>query len=691
MKGSAVKAKAKPLQIALPRHSVRWIMASVFMAVVPHMIRLPWWLTAAVVFALLWQLQVFRQRWSMPGWFVRLILVISGCYGIYFTYGTIIGPDAGVSLLVLAYVFKLLEMRTVRDAYLIVILSYFIVATEYLFSRNLLVSLYSFVVIGAITATLVALNQRGPDTRMRHTGKVAFRLLLHSLPMMIVLFFMVPRFAPLWSMGVDVKKARTGMSDSMTLGDLSELSLSSALAFRAELLEGQLPAPASLYWRGAVFSNFDGQSWKVDLDAVKSLDRDATLKALSRGTLSKVVDANGGDRLLKYRVFLEPTQFRWIYTLPLSSVDTKGYTLATDFTWRSSDPIINAIHYDARYLGSPESNRSGLTDHLRQLYLQLPKKGNPRTRRWAQQLVAAHNYRAAPTVEAVLAYYKQRNFHYTLRPTPVTVNPIDEFLFTTQNGFCLHYAGATVFALRAAGIPARMIGGYQGGELHESGAYVSVREYMAHAWIEYWEPNRGWQRVDPTAAVAPERIDQGVRSLLRDDSYRASSPLNPGHMRNWPLFSQLRQSFEHLDYLWNRFVVGYDRSAQFKLFENLLGQFSWVKVIWALLIAVLTTLLLIAGWLWWRQPKTVSDPVDLLYHRFCRRLEKQGITRLPSEPPYAFSQRVAQERPDLALLVADITDRYVALRFAPPMDNHATLQRSFQEYRRLVLRSRLRR
>ncbi|PIE40852.1 MAG: transglutaminase, partial [Gammaproteobacteria bacterium] len=264
----------------------------------------------------------------------------------------------------------------------------------------------------------------------------------------------------------------------------------------------------------------------------------------------------------------------------------------------------------------------------------------------------------------ILNYFHTERFFYTFRPTPLQTNTIDQFLFATRNGFCVHYAGAFVFLLRSAGIPARMVGGYQGGEIHESGRYISVHQYDAHAWAEVWLKGKGWVRFDPTASVAPARILDGAEGLLGDESFLADSPLSAGKLRNWPLLSNLRNSLEHLDYLWTKWVIGYNATTQYQFLGRFLGAVTPEKIAYALAGLGGGCVLVFALLLVWERPRRGLDPVDKLYLKHCKYLEKKGIKRHVGEAPYDFARRVSKEHPAIASQVIRIAALYVKIKYS---------------------------
>lgn len=639
----------------IPRNSLIWLLVAVLMALLPHFERLPSWMWGVVLGALLWRVQVFRQRWQFPNKWLRVGIVFAGAAGIFFSYGTLFGPEAGVALLSLAYTFKLLEMYKERDAYLIVILSYFVIATNYLFERGFFNTLYTLLVTVVITAALLGLNQTRFNKDFKRTFKLAARMMIHSVPLMLILFVLVPRIGPLWSMNIDNNKAKTGISDRMTPGDITELSKSSELAFRVEILAGEVPPQRELYWRGAIFSHFDGRTWSVNKSAF------VPRKDNWEGIL---IDEEADANRLIYRVFLEPTNHEWVFTIPFATIDNEELFLGYDLTWARRNPITGSISYEATSYYNYLNSVNQLRWREKERNLQLPPEGDLRARAWALKVFDSVGEEPEAFVDYVMRYFNEEPFSYTLRPTPLYNNTIDQFLFATRNGFCTHYAGAFVFLLRSVGIPARMVGGYQGAEPNDAGDYLTVRQYNAHAWVEVWLQDQGWVRVDPTMAVAPQRILDGPQGLESDENFLSDSPLSPYKLRNWPVLSNIRQSLDHLDYLWTKWVVGYNSTTQTEFLSRFLGNVTPQKIAYALAIIGGGCVLLFAVLLLWDRPAHKVNRVDKQYLKFCRKLAKKGLIRRPHEAPLQFAKRVSQEKPQLAEKITKITQLYVKLRYA---------------------------
>jgi len=605
----------------------------------------PWlslgWLT---VLLLRW-LQVHRGRPQPPGW-VRMGLTFAGLAAVLLTYGTVAGRDAGVALLGTMTALKLLEVTRPRDLYLAVFLGYFLVITNFLYSQEIPMAIYLLLSVLALTSTLIAIN-RGPSSAPATADlRLAARLMLQGLPVMVVLFVLFPRVdEPLWHMPDRGPQATTGISDTMEPGSISELVASNAVAFRVDF-DGEPPPQAQRYWRGPVLWFTNGRRWRA-------------------GTPPRPegIGFTGLGDPVSYTVTLEPHRQRWLFALDLPAEVPINVAISTDFQVLAERPVVERRLYRAlSYLNyttgppSPAESRSAL---------QLPSRVSLRVRALAQQWRTAAGGDDAALVNLALAHFREQPFVYTLSPPLLPDDPIDGFLFETRRGFCEHYAASFTLLMRLAGIPTRIVTGYQGGELNPLGGYLIVRQSDAHAWTEAWLPGRGWTRIDPTAAVAPERIELGIdadASLGFDGAVR----FRGGQI---PWLSELAEravlAIDAVNAKWNFWVLGYNAGRQLDFLRDLgLGIESWYGLTVALGIVV-GTLLVTIGWSIMRLPRTRLDPAAVAYRHFCARLARRGLRPRTGEAPGDFAHRVGLQRPDLAEGVAHITRLYVAQRYAP--------------------------
>ncbi len=633
----------------MPRSSLLLLLATVGFAIAPHILRLPLWLPVVAVACVGWRIQVYRERWVFPSRIVRFSIVVASMVAIFLYYGTVIGPDAGVALLILAYLFKLLEMYKERDAFLIAILSYFVIATNYLFSTALLSTLYTMIVVLFVTASLVGLNQSPREVKPKRTLGIAAKLFVQAIPIMIVLFVFVPRVSPMWALNIDNGHAKTGLSDSVSPGDISNLSKSPALAFTVEFF-GDKPAQKDLYWRGVTYVDFDGRTWRRG-----SFEGYSNAKQLVKSELVVQSDT------FKYRVIMEPNYRHWLFALPYSIVNESNVKQTKSLVLTRKESVSSLVSYEVVSHPKYSYQGGGLNAVERERNTQLPST-DIRAKRKAKEMFGAAKGDPHTYAESILRWFNKDNFVYTLKPPLLRINVIDGFLFSSQQGFCAHYAGAFVFMMRAVGIPARMVGGYQGGEYHEAG-HLMVRQYHAHAWAEVWFQGRGWVRVDPTAAVAPERVLSGPDGAVTDDSFSSDSPLSPLLFRNSPFFRGLRAKMEHVDFLWSRWVVGYNNSTQTQFLSRWMDNVTPQKIVMVMFVFLGGVMLVLAVYILLERRRKKLDPVDVAYLRFGDKLANKGVERKSGEGVWSYCERASLALPNSAEDIHDITQLYDDIRY----------------------------
>ena len=613
----------QPTGEGIPRTSLMWLLIAQALVIIPHLVHVPLWLVGLWLGCAVWRIQVFRMRVPFPNSWAKAALLLGSGFLIYLNRGSLIGLEAGVALLITAFILKLLEVRTRRDALVLIFLGLFAVVTSYLFTDSLLAALYSIVPVLALLSALLGLHQSSLAVQPLATLKAASSLLLQAVPLMVLLFVLFPRLEPLWSLPQPSDKGITGLSSSMSPGDLAELGQSSALAFRARF-EGEIPAQSTLYWRALTLPHFDGRSWSI---------------RQTRGAVEPEWQALGEP--LNYSVIMQPSMQPWLFSLDVGSSPQADIRLMHDFRLQRSTPVTRAYQYQAQ--SWPQAVRQpSLGVEQQRDFLQLPRLGNPQTRDWAQALRDEYADDEA-LVTAVLRHFNQEPYHYTLKPPQLGNDSVDEFLFSSRRGFCEHYAGAMVFTLRAAGIPARVVVGYQGGETNPAGQFVQVRQFDAHAWVEYWQPEQGWKSVDPTFQVAPERIERGLQEALQDeaDVFQGDvfSPLRYQHIA-W--VNQLRMGWEHLNYSWQANILGYQRERQQAWLKQWFGELDWQTI--GLLLVLSAALIIAVLVLWMFKPwQRQRDPMQRILNDFQRVLMRRGFQREIGEGLRSFGQRIGTQ------------------------------------------------
>ena len=622
-----------------------WLVGSAVLVVVPLLHDLPVWVTAGYLAAVAWRFLHTHRRWPQPGRLLRWTLAVACLFAVYRYFGAILGREPGVSLLVLLTGLKLLELRSMRDAAIAAMLLLLVVLGSFLFDNSLMLGLYTLLSVVAVTAALVRLQQ--PALTPFAVARVAGVLVAQALPLMLVAYLLFPRLPDaLWGLQTS-SAASTGMSEDMRPGSISALSASDATAFRA-YFEDETPPPAKdLYWRVRVFWDSDGHVWQEG----PPLRTPSVLSAPSRP--------------FRYRIVLEPSDKPWIPALDLPASSTSDVRVRAGFIYEGVRPTFDRRTYDL--ISFTRYRTAAPNPAEMQRALALAPATSKRVRDLAKTWRTASGS-PAETVNAALMYFNREPFVYTLTPPLLGRDPVDEFLFDTRRGFCEHYAAAFVTLMRAAGIPARVVVGYQGGVYNPAGNYLIVRQADAHAWAEVWLRERGWTRVDPTAAIAPSRIEYGIDGVRRLSAQ--GLPLNaaadavlravrlPWIDRAW---LRTRLTWDYLNFSWYLWVGDYSLERQ-KQFLAEIGLSTYSVPVMVLILFQLVLLYALLQ-LRRRRPPRPRDIIRRYYEKYCRKLARAGVTRLDSEGPLALAARASAQRPDLAAEIETITRRYVALRY----------------------------
>ena len=643
------------------RGRMMWSAGVILGASLPHWLYLPVWMPALLCACVAWRIESGRRHWRGPGRAARMALALLAFTAVLTQYHTINGVEAGSALLVVMVALKFLEAQTHRDQVVLMIIAYFLVFASLLEQQSIAIGIY---LIGFVLVTTVGLLQLGRRGSMLPTGRtaaLAARMLLQALPIMVVLFFLFPRLpGPLWALPPDTRSATTGLSDTMSPGDITELGLSDEVAFRVEFFDAA-PSAERLYWRGPVLASFDGRRWSRDFGVRPA--GSAAIEYLAEPT--------------EYRVMLEPNGRGWAFALDVprqwSGVErmmmTSDYQLLVPPGRRAASRLDYLVTSHTTY-----RTLDGLNERERSYLTRLPDDVNPRTRALAAAWVQ-RGLSPEAVVEEALRFLRDQPFFYTLTPPPLGDHAADEFLFETREGFCEHYASAFAVMMRAAGLPARIVTGYQGAELNQLGRYYIVRQSDAHAWTEVWLDGRGWLRVDPTAAVAPERIEVGSLGGLAGGSV-GSGLAGMGWVRT------ARYAWDALNTYWYGWVVGYGELTQRLLLERLgFGRATYGEMIMAAAAGVALVLAVLTVWQISRQRRrTRPDAAQRFFSRFCRQIERRRVApRRPAESPAAYAARAERELPAAAAAVRQITAAYLRARYEPDPDGEA-----LRQLRRLV-------
>ncbi len=647
-------------QTGLKTLGILWVIAALCISMLPQLISMPVHLVAITLLPVLWRLLAEFRNWKPMPMLLRIIATAFAVAALVITYGGLIGRRAAVSMLVLMLSLKLLETFRTRDARIVASLSLFLCSTQFLFSQGVPMIIY---IIACLLSSLIALMLlhrseayedlgEAPDTGRGLFTELGFgmRMLALAFPIGLALFLLFPRWSsPLWGVPDDALDARSGLSDSMTPGSIQSLFMDDSPAFRVTF-ESVVPSQGDLYWRGPVFWDFDGQSWES-----------------SYFGLNLLAD-NKPDPLyapFRYQVQMEPTEQRWLFALDYPALVPRGTRLTMDYQLRARRPITQLREYvmasDPGFIDSPN-----LKQTLLRAALELPPGFNPRT----AKMMADWRTEAGSDTEIIqraLAHFNQEEFHYTLNPPLLSQHTVDEFLFETRQGFCEHYASAFTVMMRMAGIPARVVTGYQGGFFSDYGGYVLVRQSDAHAWSEVWVKGSGWSRIDPTAAVAPERIEQGAMDSLAGRRY----------MLDYDWLRNVRNTFDLFQRGWNNWVVTFSSDSQSRLFSIFgWGALDSTRLVMALIVVVLiigAVIFMLAPVLLKFRSARSQDPLLRLWRKFIRKLAKAGFIAHPSMGPMELATNAGSQLKYNRDGIARIAELYMLCRYSRDTGRRAEL------------------
>jgi transglutaminase-like putative cysteine protease len=619
---------------------VLWLLAALGLVVVPHALRVPVWVSIAVAGVLgLRALFAWRGMGLPPGWWLG-VLAAGAAAGIWQSYGMLYGRDSAVGLLLLMLCLKALELRARRDAHVLVLLGYFLLVTGFLYSQSIATALYLLGCVWVLTACLMAFQREPGRASIPALLRGAAVMLAQAAPLMLVLFLLFPRVqGPLWGLPLAQNSALTGLSDSMSPGSLSSLSLSDAVAFRVDFFTPP-PPPSRLYWRGPVMWDFDGRTWR------------AGEAAPIAGTVLRDL-----SEPISYAVTLEPHNMRWLFAVDIPARRLEGSLLTADFQLLTMRPVRARMRYE---LASWLVYRAGQEELPRNLQraLTLPAGYNPRSRELALRL-REQSSDPRELVSRSLALFRDQPFFYTLAPPELGRDSVDEFLFDVRRGFCEHFASSFVFLMRAAGVPARIVTGYQGGVMNPVGNYLIVRQSEAHAWAEVWLQGEGWVRIDPTAAVSPQRIEAGIAAAVP-----AGEPLPLMVRTDNALLKRARFTLDAMANGWNQWVLGYTPERQREIFQRLgMPRATWQNLAAALAAATGAVVLALTLITLHRLRAAAPDAVMRAWNALSSRLAPLGLARRPHEGPIDHGERVAAALPESAREVHAIAALVAQLRY----------------------------
>ncbi|MCR6475096.1 DUF3488 and transglutaminase-like domain-containing protein [Variovorax sp. ZS18.2.2] len=656
---------------ALPRDArdTLFLLTVIALIVLPQVENLPWWCTALTALVLLWRGSLAIEARPLPSRWWRIALLALALAGTYATHRTLLGRDAGVTLIVILLALKTLELRARRDAFVVFFLGFFAMLTNFFYSQSLLTAFTMLLALLGLLTALVNAHMPVGKPSLLQAARTAGWMALAGAPIMLALFLLFPRFAPLWGTPGDAMAGRMGLSNTMRVGTIAELALDDSIAARVKFDDNRAPPQSLLYFRGPVLGQFDGREWTA-------------LPPWGRGGQG-LANLRVTGEPVRYEVTLEPNNRPWLLTLDAAQKAPEAPGLEVlgtpDLQWISNRPVTDLLRYRAesypRFQSGPVRRAGGQL----QAYLALPPGTNPRTAALAAEMRNDPALAGAATpvlVQAALQRLRTGGYTYTLEPGIYGDDTADEFWFDRKEGFCEHIASAFVVLMRNLGIPSRIVTGYQGGELNTIDNYWIVRQRDAHAWTEVWQEGSGWVRVDPTASVAPGRIGQLQRLMPQPGLFAgAIGAMSPTLVQN------LRAAWEAVNNGWNQWVLNYTQSRQLNLLKNLgFDAPSLEDLAYVLLYLVIAASLAGAGWTLWERSR--HDPWLRLLGQARARLAKAGLAVPETAPPRQMAAQADARFGPAARPVRDWLLKLEAQRYAQAAPE--TLAALRAEFRRLA-------
>jgi protein-glutamine gamma-glutamyltransferase len=668
----AAEANARFQSPAISRTSLAWLFVIQIFVLSPHFFSVPLWIPIVWVGVIFWRWKIFQGAWSYPKKWHKTLVVLVCCIGLVVSLGASFSLISMLSLLMVGFILKLLEIKNRSDFVLLIFIALFIVATQFIYFNHFLAAFYGFFCLTLLCAALMQIYKSLADSNPWMELRSTVIILLQAIPFMLILFLAVPRLGSFWAVPTP-QHAKTGMSDSMSPGDISELIQSDELAFRV-VFDGAIPANEKLYWRSLVFSHFDGRRWTQNFYqlGIKNLN----LSSQPVETLLAKIDYLGTDST--YNIVMEPNGQPWLYLLGAPKKWSDNVIVTRDLRLQSKEGITQRMSYKVTSVLDYRFQAHEQDDLELNQNLQLPQTTNPETRRLAREWLQETGS-PEKLIEKLFRYFNQ-SFFYTLKPPGLGGDSVDEFLWKSRQGFCEHFSSSFVFFMRAAGIPARVVIGYQGGQLNSVENYLSVRQRDAHAWAEVWIKDRGWVLYDPTSAVAPERIQQGiVESLSATDQKFLNRPF--GYSSK--MLTLIRDQWQAINFEWTRRVMNYDSDVRSRLLSKFLGEFSPLRIGLLILGVGVGSALMILALSLLRSYQLSSRTLSVhqqVYKKLCKKLEPCGFVAAIGESPSSFAARCAKARPDLKDALNRIINLYEQWVYAEDFSAIVKLKRELASF-----------
>lgn len=660
-------------QQRISRHTLMWLLITNIVILSPLYEQVTLWSLAICAICIFWRIGIYLGRVAKPPKWLVTSLAFASAMTLAMVAGKIGVLTAMVNLLILGYALKYIEMRNRRDVRAVVLAGYFLIAFTFIDQQSLFASAH--LLIATIINTCVLISLYHDEGNFKYAAKLGGKIILQSIPLAIILFLVLPRLPPLW-MVPPQNGAQTGLSDKVSFGDIGQLTRSSALAFRATFNDNA-PSNDKLYWRAIVLEDYDGKEWTQNPRIVEA--QSASNTRLSTAAFSQVTQGRANGAIINYQIIAEPSAQQWLFGLDVATSQAPDIKHLADYSLYADRPIDQRRLYQVTSYNELIMDRR-LGDSSKTTNLSLPSGSNPKTRALAAQF-AIHYPNAEHRLKAMMRYFTQQPYYYTLQPPRVGKQQIDDFLIENKAGFCVHYASAFAFMARVTGIPARLVTGYQGADFNPSAGYYSIYQYMAHAWVEAWLPGQGWVRFDPTAMIAPERVEQGFDAFFDPEStYLMDNPFSALAYRDNAILNQMRMQLASVDYFWSVWVLGFNNQKQQQVLEEILGEVTQTKLTIFILISLSVIGLTIAYSAGLIQFHRSSDKHLNAYYSVCKLLRQRGLARAHHEGPLDYNQRVATAFPDIADDFNKLTQYFVTIKY------QSLNKRSHRRFSRLLIK-----
>jgi protein-glutamine gamma-glutamyltransferase len=618
-----------------------FLLSSIGLIVLPHVYHLHLAVFGFFCLLLVWRFICIWKPDRLPTFSIILLLIVCGMAILYTQHRGILGRDGGTSLFVIALGLKLMEIKSERDLYLINYLAFIVAASQFLYEQSILMAAYILFVCCVLLATLVFINSHVANTTV--ALKKAAVIIAQAIPMAIVVFILFPRVeAPKWLIFNDKPQTKMGLSDTMEPGSITDLGMSDELVFRVKFA-GAIPPSKQRYWRGPVMTQTDGKKW--------TQANDLSYQAyLDKPTFS--------GKAYQYTLLMEPQEKDWVFALDMPAEFPKPLGQNANYQLLTSDGLDKRTEF--KLTSYPTYNTGYITKTEYQHARQLPSAPSDKIKQLVTQL---HGFDSTPEVfiNQLLNHFRKEDFHYTLTPPLMEKNPIETFLFETRYGFCSHYASAFVYLMRVANIPSRVVTGYQGGELNAVGDFLEIKQADAHAWAEVWLDKQGWVRFDPTAAIAPERIEKNIDIARLVPGGLISYALPSSGQAAFSLLKQARQLWNNVDYNWQRWVINYNNANQASFLSSLGIEDFKTMVYWMMgIVGIITGILSL--FLFHQKPKP-TDRTLIVYNRFLKKIAKAGLTKSTGEGARDFAERIKLKLPEQVDYIEEITVAFINQRY----------------------------